>query len=57
MIPYGSGWSAVHCRRAPWYSSAAEDVGLPQADDVAEAELNTGTMLLDDDLPKTVNSL
>ena len=41
VIPYGSGWSAVCCRRAPLYSSAADDVGLLQADDIAGAELNT----------------
>ena len=38
---HDTGWSAVRCRRSPWQSSAAGDVGL-QTDDVAGAELNTG---------------
>ena len=46
----------MRCRQAPLQSSAADEVGL-QADDVAGAEPNTGTMLLDDDLSRGASTL
>ena len=42
--------------RFPKYSSAADGVNL-QADDVAGAELDTGTMRLDDDVSRVVSTL